>query len=221
MEENTLLCNSEFLTLAKLRGLSVWFDEKTVLSNLCFEIGYGELVEFHGENGCGKTTLLKCFAGLIKPDKGDVEFFCEKQKNSLPVDYCGDSSFLYDFMSIRENLDLYSQLCKNDNSENLVEELLEDFSLEDSANILIRDCSTGYRKKASIARALISDPELLILDEPFNAIDSKGYQVVCSHIEERLAKGKSVILVSHFRDFKINHKSTCYEITNGKVVDFS
>ncbi|HXB61302.1 MAG TPA: ABC transporter ATP-binding protein, partial [Acidobacteriaceae bacterium] len=168
---------------ASLQGVSKLYGSFAALRNLSVDIRAGECVMVLGENGAGKSTLLRLLAGLIRPTMGAVQVLGDTPEECRSrIGYMSHAPMLYDELTALENL-LYFEglyLFSKDGptactpcSRN-AERVLAAVGLDPKLTRPVGDYSQGMRQRASLARAILSDPELLLLDEPFSNLDAQG-----------------------------------------------
>lgn len=181
----------------------------------------GQIYGFLGPNGAGKTTTIKMLLGLIKPTKGDVEIFGQNlYKNRLQIlqriGALVESPTYYGNLTGRENLETVRRL--RNLPEKRVDEVLEIVRLTKVANRLTKEYSLGMKQRLGIAVALLSNPDLLILDEPTNGLDPSGIQEIRELIKELPKSGMSVLVSSHLLS-EIDQMATQVGIINkGKMI---
>jgi len=173
-------------------GISKSFGGRSVLSEVNLEVGSGEVVGIVGANGSGKTTLLRICAGLLDPDDGKI-------RRSDRIGYCPQEPGLVDLLNADEHLVLFGSGLGLSRREALAagRQALEsiDFPVGDRA--VIRDLSGGTRQKLNLALALLGDPDLLLLDEPYQGFDLGSYIDFWSHVDSWRMQGKAVVIVTH------------------------
>ena len=159
-------------------GLGRNFGGRMALRELSLCVRSGEIYGFLGPNGAGKTTAIRCILGLISPSAGSVSIFGETDsvRRLKPVGAMVETPAFHSFLSGRENLSLSAAYAGVDDSG--FDGLLEDVGLSDRADDRVGDYSLGMRQRLGLARALIGDPRLLILDEPTNGMDPRGIKEV-------------------------------------------
>ncbi|MDP4117061.1 MAG: ABC transporter ATP-binding protein [Bacteroidota bacterium] len=171
------------------------------ISNISLSVEKGSIYGFIGSNGAGKTTTIKLLLGLLKPDQGTIKLFSKDFANDYINIYkkvgalIGKPS-LYERLSGRDNLKI-QQLIRNLPSKK-IDEVLQIVNLENAADSIVKEYSTGMKQRLGIAIALMSDPELIVLDEPTNALDPNGIVEIRETIL-RLNKvfNKTIFLSSH------------------------
>ena len=177
-----------------------------VFSNVTFAVAAGEIVAVLGENGSGKTTLLKIIAGLARPDAGDVRLLGENGIDPPPslrrrVAYSGGERGFYFRLTARENLAFYGAL-DGLSPRKRAERIASVASIVDIEGDLDRrfaDLSSGTRQRLAIGRALIADPEVLLLDEPTRALDPRHASELRTFVRDVLSRrlGKTIIVATN------------------------
>ena len=183
-------------------NLSKNYGEQTVLNNIGFEIGEGEVVGFLGPNGAGKTTTMKIIAGTLSYNTGSVKVCgLEVKDNTLQtnalIGYLPEQNPLYTEMYVKEYLLFVAEThgIKKDR-EKLVNELIEKVGLTPEFHKKIGQLSKGYRQRVGLAQALVPNPKVLILDEPTTGLDPNQLEEIRNLIRE-LGKDRTVILSTH------------------------
>ncbi|HOV13758.1 MAG TPA: ABC transporter ATP-binding protein [Spirochaetota bacterium] len=188
MNEDKILCSCENIRFS--------YGNKNILKDCSIEIRKGELIGLIGENGSGKSTLLRCILSLEKIKSGNI-FISGK------IGYCPQENYLYKRYTLMEHINLIGTILKNKASDDFVNELLEKFKLNKYKNTLIEHLSSGTYQKLKFITSLISKPDIIILDEPYDGFDWEMYQMFWSVIEKLKTEGAGILLVSHFiHDFE-------------------
>lgn len=167
--------------------------ETEAISDICLEVMPGEFVTIIGPSGCGKSTLLDIICGLVKPTHGSIKLQC-------PVGYMLQRDHLLEWRTILQNCMLGPELQKYKMKETrpYVEHLLETYGLAEFADHYPRQLSGGMRQRAALIRTLALKPDLLLLDEPFSALDYQTRLAVVDDVWTILRKeNKTVIMVTH------------------------
>jgi ABC-2 type transport system ATP-binding protein len=190
-----------------INSLSKRFEDKTALDNLTLEVKKGELFGLLGPNGAGKTTIINILCGLIKPTSGtaqingvDIQKDPKRVKEQIGV--CIQETAIYPYLNGKENLELFGRLYGMTPKE--IKErsnmLLAKVGLSDDAKRLTSKYSGGMQRRLSLALAMIHDPEIAFLDEPTVAMDPQSRHAVWDVIKEQKAKGKTIILTTHYME---------------------
>jgi heme exporter protein A len=170
------------------RGVSRRFGHRRVLDDITFAVLPGEAVLLVGPNGAGKTTLLRVLAGLLAPTSGTVE-------RRGAVSMVAHHSMLYDVLTARENLRFFARLHGVALSRG--DALLEELGLGPRADERVAAFSRGMTQRAAIARALLPDPDLLLLDEPLTGLDDASCRVVLDVLARLRERGRAMAIASH------------------------
>ena len=200
--------------MLSVQNLSFRYDaySKYILEDISFEVEKGEYVSIVGENGSGKSTLVRLLLGLLKPTTGEV------QQRASSIGYVPQKKInLTHFpLTVFELLDSYRKVLKV-KDRNTVYNMLEEVGLLGFEKKLAGELSGGQLQKLYIARALINNPELLILDEPSTGIDVKGQREIYT-ILKRLNQDSKITIVSvdHNLDAAVANSTVIFHIANGK-----
>lgn len=169
------------------RGLAKRYGDRRVLRDLDLDVAKGDFLLVTGPNGSGKTTLLRILAGLVAPSAGKVVL----PPRAL-VGYLGHSPLVYRELSALENLTLFGRLYRIDERAEHIGMLLERFGLWDARHDRVATYSRGMQQRLGLCRVLLHDPELLVLDEPANALDADGLAL----LQEVLADAQRTYVVA-------------------------
>ncbi|MBM7554771.1 ATP-binding cassette domain-containing protein [Thalassobacillus pellis] len=176
-------------------------DYTIALDNINFTLEHGEFVSILGPSGCGKTTLLSIVAGLIKPTKGTISLVEEDPSYKIPqMGYMLQQDYLFPWKSIKDNVLLGPKISKrlNEESTKRALEILKEVGLDNIADAYPDELSGGMRQRAALARTLINDPKLLLLDEPFSALDFQTKLRLEDFVSQMLKQyEKAALLVTH------------------------
>lgn len=182
----------------KVENLSCVRSNKVVFENINFEVFPGENLEIIGSNGSGKTTLLRTILGLIKPQKGVINWLDENDKfndfRTFECFYQGHQLGIKNLLTVYENLKLTHGAKGMD--ENTIYECLERVGLM-RVNELASNLSVGQRKRISIARWLLKNFKIYFIDEPFSALDDEATSMIEHLIQELNSKGCSFVITGH------------------------
>ena len=189
-------------TAIEANGITKRFGDVLAVNELSLNIHKGEIYGFLGLNGAGKTTTIRMLLGMIKPSKGSVSLFGTKVQPGQRavwqrVGYMVETPHAYPDLTVRENLEIVRQL-RQLPDKNIVEKIMEQMGLSSYANRLARVLSLGNAQRLGLAKALIHHPDLLLLDEPANALDPAGI-VEVRNLLRGLAEnnGVTIFISSH------------------------
>jgi ABC-type multidrug transport system ATPase subunit len=174
------------------RGLGRRFGEKRVLDSVDLDVARGGFLLVTGPNGSGKTTLLRLIAGLLVPTAGELRVDAPRER----VGFLGHEPLVYRELTALENLDLYGRLYRVPERRERIGMLLERFGLWDARNRRADTFSRGMLQRLALSRALLHDPELLVLDEPFSALDEDGAALLDRELAE-LRPRATFVVTSH------------------------
>lgn len=179
-----------------------WLKETTVLSNVSFSVGQGEIFGFLGHNGAGKTTTMKMLMGLLRPTCGRIELLGASAENvamHARIGYLPEAPYFYDYLTAEEFLRFYGRLAglHRETVQQRVPQLLERVGLTEARHRQLRKFSKGMLQRIGLAQALIHDPELIILDEPMSGLDPIGRKEVRDLILSLRDQGKTVFFSTH------------------------
>jgi heme exporter protein A len=188
--------------MIEVRNLVKRFGLKTILRGLEFEAQPGEFVGLLGPNGAGKTTFLRILASLSRPNLGLVKLAgyrlpqqAAQVRRKLGV--LSHQPLLYGDLTAEENLRFYGRMYNVQNYAARQQEVLELVDLSKRANDLVRTFSRGMQQRLSIARAVLHDPEILLLDEPYTGLDQDASSMLDDVLKQIAAQGRTVVMTSH------------------------
>ena len=209
--------------IVSLSNLGKQYGEHWAVQNLQLKVAPGEIYGFLGRNGAGKTTTIRMIMDLIQPTTGEIRLF-GKTKNELKADLFKRISATIEYpgfylnLTARENLLYYARLRTIESTK--VDEILELFALQKASHRLTRDFSLGMKQRLGLARALLHDPELMILDEPTNGLDPAGIQEIRETIKRlNREKGITILFSSHILSEVEQISSKVGIIHEGKLAD--
>ncbi len=200
--------------LLEARNLSKRYGEVTVVNGVSFEVARGECLGVIGPNGAGKTTTIRMCLGLTAPDAGAISYFTDGSDRPplvMPRDALTIKAQLgvvsqFDTLdpdfSCAENLLVYGRYfaMRDAQIRQRIPELLEFAALSHKAGVRPGELSGGMRRRLSLARALVNDPRLLLLDEPTTGLDPQARHLMWERLQLLLQRGKSILLTTHFMD---------------------
>jgi heme ABC exporter ATP-binding subunit CcmA len=181
---------------------NVWkfYGDYAALRDITLSVENGCCLALLGRNGAGKTTMLRILAGLSVPAKGQVKIFDGDIRGSETrrrIGVLGHGIGVYEELSAIENLMLFARLYDLPDPKRKAEEWLVKTGLDRVATGLVREFSRGMRQRLAVARAFLHDPDVLLLDEPFTALDDRAIAVLQGLLREALSKGKTVVMSTH------------------------
>lgn len=183
-------------TVVEARHIEKSYGRRRVLRDVSFEARRGELVGIVGENGAGKTTLLEVLVGLSKPTRGSISI-------AGRLGYCPQKCLVFDLLTVEENLDYFSTaygVFLGHSSVGRVDHrhwLARWLRFERYRGTIVSELSAGTKQKINLAAALLHDPDVLILDEPYSGFDWETYVLFWDYVVDARLKGKTIIIVSH------------------------
>ena len=193
--------------ILRVDGLRKRYGGHEVVRGLSFAIHRGECFALLGPNGAGKTTTLRCCLGLIDPDGGTIELVGAPvpkaaREARIRVGVVPQMDNLDPDFTVRENLLVYGGYFRlpHPELERRIVPLLEFAGLAGKAQTSIRTLSGGMKRRLTLARALVNDPELLILDEPTTGLDPQARHLIWDGLRQLLKQGKTILLTTHFMD---------------------
>ena len=192
-------------TVLEVSGVSYSYHtlsgETPALSNITFSVPEGEFLAIVGPSGCGKSTLLSMIASLMEPESGTISIHGAPASMSRQrIGYMLQKDHLFEWRTIYKNVILGLEIQDRMSEKNLehVEQLLRDYGLDQFRNARPSELSGGMRQRAALIRTLALNPDLLLLDEPFSALDYQTRLQVCDDVYRIIRKEKkTIILVTH------------------------
>jgi heme exporter protein A len=184
----------------EIDGVWKYYGDFAALRDIAFSTTPGSTVALLGRNGAGKTTLLRIIAGLSKPSQGSVKIQgadARQEATRRRIGILGHGISLYDELSATENLMVFARLYGLDHPRKRAHQWLERTGLERVRDGLVREFSRGMRQRLAVARAFLHDPELLLFDEPFTALDDRAIVVLQSLLAEAHTAGRTIVMSTH------------------------
>ncbi len=180
----------------------VWkyYGDYPALRDVDFKVEAGDCVALLGRNGAGKTTLLRIIAGLSRPARGQVRIAggdVRDQQTRARIGLLGHGIAVYDELSAFENLKIFAALYGIADPAKRALEWLERTGLERVKNGLVREFSRGMRQRLAVARAFLHDPTVLLLDEPFTALDDRAIAVLQGLLAAARKEGRTIVMSTH------------------------
>jgi ABC-2 type transport system ATP-binding protein len=175
-----------------VRGVAKRYGRRRVLNDVSFDVAPGEVVGVTGENGAGKSTLLRIVVGLLRPDRGEVRY-----RDRLG--YCGQETLVFPDLTVAEHFRYLGRaygLCPAD-ERRVRDVLLEWFRFGQYLDVRVRELSGGTQQKLHLALALLHEPTVLVLDEPYQSFDWETYLRFWDYVDDVRRRGVAVLIVTH------------------------
>lgn len=204
-----------------VKDLSLKIKNETILLDINLHIEKGKITGLVGRNGCGKTMLMKCITGFVKPTAGEVVF--NEKRIGEDMDFPKDTGIIIEtpsfipYYSGKKNLLELASLNKKIGKKE-IDKVLEKVGLYEARNKMVRKYSLGMRQRLGIAQALMEEPETLILDEPMNGLDNDCVEMIRKILGQLKEEGKTILLVSHNKEDIRILCDEIYEMDKGKIV---
>jgi len=182
--------------------LTKQFGRFTALLNVSIDVAQGDFMSIIGRNGAGKTTFLKILSTIIRSYKGEARLFGSALRGSgadvrRRVGVVSHESLLYPDLTVADNLTYYARLYDVPNRAERVAEVIRRLDLEARTRSLVRSLSRGLRQRASLARAFLHKPDLLLLDEPFTGVDESAAGLLIESLADFTKRGGTTIMATH------------------------
>ena len=201
-------------SLVSIQNLSIYIGLKPIFKNISFQLFKRETVILSGENGTGKSTLLKS----IFQSGEKKEFLWSAKQKEVRLSYLGHEVGLYSSLSLMDNLNYFSGILNHPINKDNLNKLIKNFGLEKRLYDPIHTFSEGMKRKSGILRALLVDPELLLLDEPFNGLDARSTEIFLDEIRE-IKKNTTILIVSHDLDRLLKIIDRHLSLENSKILE--
>lgn len=189
----------------KLFNISKSFSDREIIRDINLTVTSPMILVIVGPNGSGKTTLQKIIAGLLMPSKGQIKILKNGtliRDRRRAIGYCSHHPLLYDELTVIENLRFFGKLygIKDVLARPYIKNLLSIIGIDNYLSYYVRDLSYGWKKRLDIMRALLHDPDVLLLDEPFTGLDEDGKDSLLKLMKNLVERNKIVILTSPTED---------------------
>ena len=211
----------------EIRNLSKNYKNIEAVKNINFKINKGSIVGLLGPNGCGKTTTIGMMLGLIKPSSGAVfinDQNIESEKNRTKIlekmNFISPYVELPKKLTVEENLKVYGKMYGVNNLQDKISDLMKQLNLSEFKKRKTGELSSGQKNRVSLAKALINDPEILLLDEPTASLDPDVGDYIRTYLESFASKkGTTILLASHNMSEVERLCSEVMMMKNGKIID--
>lgn len=206
----------------RARGLTRRYGPRKALEGVDLTLERGDFLTVFGPNGAGKTTLLRMLATITRPSRGDLSLFGIDPRVAphavrRRIGLIAHTGFLYGGLSARDNLRFYARLYDVPSASDRADALLEEVGLADRGGDLVRTFSRGMQQRLSIARALIHDPELVLLDEPYTGLDQHASRMLRGILDRVRAGGRTVAMVTHHLEEGLELSTRIAVIVRGRL----
>ena len=188
------------MSAVAIEGVWKFFGDYPALRDISFTVDGGACLALLGRNGAGKTTLLRILAGLSKPARGSITILGQDTRadgTRRNIGMLGHGIGVYEELSAFENLRMFARLYGISDPKKTALEWLERTGLERVRDGLVREFSRGMRQRLAVARAFLHNPSLLLLDEPFTALDDRAIKVLQDLLKKALTEGRTIIMSTH------------------------
>ena len=209
------------------KNISKSFGERVVLRKIDIHLNKGEMLGLLGSNGAGKSTFMNIVLGLLKSDFGDIFLGNTKlttlaihQRSKLGIAYLPQQTSIFRGLTVYENLLGIAQIVKKNtiDQKDVVEKLMAEFSITHLRDIKATALSGGERRRAEIARCLVNNPKVLLLDEPFAGVDLLSIQDIKGLLLKLQARGCAVLVTDHNASQLLSVVDRAYVLANGNIV---
>jgi ABC-2 type transport system ATP-binding protein len=201
------------------------YDSKNAVKDISFKVNQNEIIGILGPNGCGKTTTIGMILGLLKPTKGKI-LINGKEIENQRVDLLNSLNFISPYvelpkkLTVKQNLEIYGRLYDVKNLDSKIEYLSEKLRLNEIIHKITGELSSGQKNRVSLAKSIINDPAVLLLDEPTASLDPETGDFVRSFLESyQKEKKTSILLASHNMSEVERLCSSVLMMNNGTIID--
>ena len=189
-------------TVIAVTGLTKTFGNLYALRNLSFSLSKGEFLTIFGPNGAGKTTLIRILSTITKASSGeikiaDLSFEDDSEKIRRQIGVIAHQTFLYENLTAEENLRFYGKLYDVENLSKKIETILSEVGLELREKDFVRTFSRGMQQRLAIARALLHEPSILLLDEPYTGLDQHASGMLTNWLNRLRSSEQTILMVTH------------------------
>jgi len=211
-----------------VKAISKSINKRVILRKIDFEINKGEIFGLLGPNGAGKSVTFNILLGIMKADHGNIfvegeritDFAIHERAKKFRIGYIPQNDSVFKGLTCENNLKAIAEITiKNKiKQENTVQELLSEFNLSHLRNVMANNLSGGERKKLVIARALVNNPKILLMDEPYGAVDPINIDMIKKIIVNLQKKGVSVLITDHSAQNVLSIVDRCSIISGGEII---
>jgi lipopolysaccharide export system ATP-binding protein len=213
--------------ILSVKSISKSFDSRIILRKIDLHLNKGEMLGLLGSNGAGKSTFMNIVLGILKCDFGDIFLGNTKltnlaihQRSKLGIAYLPQQTSIFRGLTVYENLLAIAQIVikKSADQKEMVEKLMAEFSITHLRDVRATALSGGERRRTEIARCLINNPKILLLDEPFAGVDLLSIQDIKGLLLKLQARGCAVLVTDHNASQLLSVVDRAYVIANGNIV---
>lgn len=210
-----------------VKDISKKIKDKKILKNVSFNVDFGSICGLLGPNGAGKTSSFYIIAGLSNSDNGNIQLADDDvtnmpmhKRSKLGIKYLPQEPSIFQNLTVHENLLGLAELTYNSKEEinNFVEQSIDEFNLKDICNLKGRQLSGGQRRKVEIARTLVSNPKMILLDEPFAGIDPIAIEDIKDVLKKLKSKDIGILITDHNVRETLELCDTAAIINNGEII---
>lgn len=204
-------------------GLKKSFGNFDALRGVDLRVKRGEFMTLFGPNGAGKTTLIKLLATLTSPTSGTLSVYgydVRKDVNNIRsvIGVISHDPYLYDNLSAFENIKFFGTLYGLDDVDNRARSVIKQVGLEKRMNDLVRTFSRGMKQRLTVARAIVHEPKILLLDEPYTGLDQHGAQIFGEMLSDLKSQRRTILMTTHNIDEGLDLSDRIGILAKGKIV---
>jgi ABC-2 type transport system ATP-binding protein len=203
-----------------VNNLTVVLNKQTILNQVTFSVSQGQCVGLVGHNGSGKSVLLKALCGFVPIQSGEITVDQTSVINGKEfIKHAGiviEQADMVNYLSAKENLSVLASI-KKKISESDIDQTLDEVGLSDTKNKKFKNFSLGMKQRLRIAQAIMENPDILVLDEPFNGLDKSGVAEISTLLLAQKNQGKTIFLTSHDERHIEMLCDEVYELEEGKL----
>lgn len=204
-------------------GLKKSFGNFDALRGVDLRVKRGEFMTLFGPNGAGKTTLIKLLATLTSPTSGTLSVYgydVRKDVNNIRsvIGVISHDPYLYDNLSAFENIKFFGTLYGLDDVDNRARSVIKQVGLERRMNDLVRTFSRGMKQRLTVARAIVHEPKILLLDEPYTGLDQHGAQIFGEMLSDLKSQRRTILMTTHNIDEGLDLSDRIGILAKGKIV---
>ena len=210
------------------KGIVKSINNRVILRKIDFEINKGEIFGLLGPNGAGKSVTFNVLLGIMKADLGNVfvegtritNFAIHERAKKFRIGYIPQNDSVFKGLTCEDNLKAIAEIAIKDRmkQDSIVQKILSEFNLSHLRNVMANNLSGGERKKLVIARALVNNPKILLMDEPYGAVDPINIDMIKKIIIDLQKKGVSVLITDHSAQNVLSIVDRCSIISGGEII---